>query len=155
MTHRCLSHECSLIFLHWLLVVDCPQGVDQIEMRRGASSGVALNTADSLHWPLLRFFTSRCSLHDKARLSPPHTPHPPTPALGAAALLLPYVARVFAGPASPQRANRWGLMLVLLKENAGVMALCEFWHPGCLPGSVPLCFWVCCRRLSGFGDVSC
>lgn len=47
------------------------------------------------------------------------------------------------------------IMLFLLKENTSTTGLCEFWHTGCLPGNVPLHFWVCSKRPSGFGDVSC
>lgn len=60
-----------------------------------------------------------------------------------------------AQPASPQWANTGFLKLFLLKESAGAAGFCEFWHSGCLPGSLPLRYWVCCRRPSGFSDVSC
>lgn len=46
-------------------------------------------------------------------------------------------------------------MRFLLEENTSATALCEFWHSRRLPGSVPLHFWVCSKRPSGFGVVSC
>lgn len=63
-------------------------------------------------------------------------------ALWARAELLPYVALVSTA-CFPTVGQTLGLMLFLLKQNAGVTGLCEFWHSGCLSGSVPLCFWVC------------
>lgn len=88
----------------------------------------------------------RCS-PDKDSLSPPW---PSGLELGCYLMWL-WLAR----PASPQWVEHWVLMLFLLKENAGATGLCEFWQSDRLPGNVPRCFWVCCRRPSGFGDVSC
>lgn len=77
----------------------------------------------------------------------------PSLALGVYSCYLMWLE--LAQPASPQWANTGFLKLFLLKESAGAAGFCEFWHSGCLPGSVPLRFWVCCRRSNGFSDVSC
>lgn len=111
----------------------------------------ALNSADSLH----SINNNDCSSASSAALFPSRQRQSvPSLALWARAGLLPYVA-VVSTVCFPTVGQTLGFNALSAKGECNTTGLCEFWHSGCLPGSVPLCFWVCSRRPSGFGDVSC